>query len=228
MIEISATLSFFDYTFKNKELLKNVFLHPSLGFMRSRKNATKDYAFDRLEFLGDRVLGLVIAEILYEKYPDVDEGELSLRSSSLVRMESLYQVAVQSGLKDHIRHELPPHETTGKNLLADAMEAFLAALYLDGGLATVKRFINQYWEAFLEDRTPIIKPAKTSLQEWAHQQKLPSPVYTVVAEDGPKHLPIFDVKVTIPSTSYQAEAQGSSIKQAENLAAYTLMNMLKK
>ena len=226
--EIFPTLTFFDYTFKNVNLLKAVFLHPSLGFMRSKLKEKNEISFDRLEFLGDRVLGLVVAQILFKKYPSLDEGGLSLRSSSLVRMESLYRVCVESGLSLHIQHELPPHEKTGKNLLADAMEAFLAALYLDGGLEVVRKFIHQYFEPLLEDAGRDMKPAKTYLQELAHQKKLAGPIYIVLSQEGPKHAPTFQIEASIPGSSYKTNAFGSSIKEAENLAAIHLLEILKE
>ncbi len=226
---ISPRLTFFDYTFKNVDLLRAVFLHPSLGSIRSKMKEKNAISFDRLEFLGDRILGLVVAQMLFEKYPELDEGGLSLRSSSLVRMESLYRVCVESGLSLHIQHELPPHEKTGKNLLADAMEAFLAALYLDGGLDVVTKFIHLYFEPLLEDAGRDMKPAKTYLQELAHQKNLGGrrPLYTILSQEGLQHLPTFHIEASIQGTEYRASAFGSSIKEAENLAATALLEIIK-
>jgi ribonuclease-3 len=193
--------------------------------MRQKGRKEKDISFERLEFLGDRVLGVIISDLLYQKYPLDDEGNLSLRFSSLVCMETLYDICIHTGLHSYIRHDLPLHEKTEKNLLADSMEAFIAALYLDGGLEVARQFILQYFEPLLENKERTIKPSKTALQEWAHQQKIPSPVYKLISQVGPKHLPTFEVLLEIPETSYQVVAKGSSIKEAENLAAGLLLKM---
>ena len=173
------------HSFEDPQKLQDALTHPSLAGFRQRKKGTMPY--ERLEFLGDRVLGLVIAAWLYEKYPDANEGELAKRHAALVNREALRVVALEIELGQHLR--LARGEEAGaarKNLatLPDAMEAVIGALYLDGGLEAARKFIRRYWQKEIAIEQAPADP-KTALQEWAQGKGLPLPQYKVVEHSGP-------------------------------------------
>ena len=214
------------YAFVKPELLQDALTHPSLAGSKPRKkNSTTPY--ERLEFLGDRVLGLVIAKWLYVLFPDSSEGDLAKRHASLVNRDALRLVALEIGLERHLR--LARGEVISaarKNLatLSDAMEALIGAMYLDGGLEPAERFIHQYWQkATVVEKTP--DDPKTALQEWAQGQGLPLPQYKVVERSGPAHAPKFVIEVTVKGHA-PAQAEGPSKRLAEKAAAKELMGQL--
>lgn len=225
--QVPLEFPFFEYVFKNHDLIKYAILHPSLS-QRRKTHKKKDVDFDRMEFVGDRILGLVIASTLYARYPQADEGELSLRSANLVCMDTLYKICIKCGLDKYIQYDTSGYDPRMiKNLFADAMEAFLAALFLDGGLDVVKKFIHQYWGDLIDNESKPLKRPKTALQEYLHLKKMPAPVYVLMEKDGPPHAPEFTMQVQIPQTNFSATAVASSVKEAENMAALTLLNILK-
>jgi ribonuclease-3 len=148
-------------------------------------------SYERLEFLGDRVLGLIIAKLLFQRFPAEPEGDLARRLAALVRKETLAGGA-----------ENP-------SVLADACEAVIGALYLDGGLAAAERFVLSYWTPFLEAEDTPPQDAKTALQEWAQGRALPLPAYREVARNGPPHEPHFTVEVRVEGHE-PARAQGAA------------------
>lgn len=179
----------------------------------------------RLEFLGDRVLGLVIAEWLFEVFPQEEEGFLARRLAGLVSRASLVEVAGRMGLGDYL--ELPQNAESARlrvldSSLEDACEALIGALYLDGGLAAAQQFIRHYWEPQLKQLPEPPKDAKTSLQEWAQSQGLPLPVYVEKGRQGPAHAPRFLIEVRV-GEDFSALSEGTTKKAAEQLAASTLL-----
>ncbi|MEX0921182.1 MAG: ribonuclease III [Rhodovibrionaceae bacterium] len=186
-------------------------------------------SYERMEFLGDRVLGLVVADLLYHRFSGEDEGALARRFAVLVRRETLAAVAGEIELGKALilaRGEEEAGSQENPAILSDCCEAVIAALYLDGGLEPARRFIAAYWTARLEaDPTPP-KDAKTELQEWAQGQGLPLPRYREVGRHGPAHEPHFTIEVTVEGVS-PAEGSGSSKRQAEQSAAETLLGRAK-
>lgn len=184
--------------------------------------------YERLEFLGDRVLGLLIAEWLLERFPNDREGALSKRLTALVRREALAVVARDMGLGDYLRMS-PGEEAAGgrrnDTILADACEALIGALYLDGGLKAARAFVRREWTNRIDVRdAPPVEP-KTALQEWAQARALALPVYTLSGRDGPDHDPRFRVAVTVVGAG-TAEGEGTSKRAAEKAAASTLLERL--
>lgn len=212
------------HRFRRPELLTQALTHPSVAQTPRERAGT----YERLEFLGDRVLGLVIAKLLFETFPDEPEGDLSPRFTNLVRREGLARVAADIGLGEHVILSRGEEETGGKQnpgILADVLEAVLAALYLDGGLETADRFIRRHWnELMAEDAVPP-KDSKTRLQEWAQGRGLPLPEYRETGRQGPPHTPLFTVQVTLPGKD-PASATGSSKRAAEQKAAAALLEKL--
>jgi ribonuclease-3 len=215
------------HSFAVPELLEHALTHPSLAGFKQRKKGVMPY--ERLEFLGDRVLGLIIAAWLYEKYPQSSEGDLAKRHAALVNREALRVVANEVGLGDHLR--LARGEAASgarKNLatLPDAMEAVIGALYLDGGLKAAEKFIHRYWQNDIAiAEAPV--DAKSVLQEWAQGQGLPLPQYKVLEHSGPAHAPKFVIEVTVKGHP-PATASGDSKRAAQKEAAAALLAMVKK
>lgn len=207
-----------DYRFKNPALLQEALTHPSAVGSDRADN-------ERLEFLGDRVLGLVVADRLLERNPDMDEGGLARALNALVRKEACVKVAKAVGLDQVIWMDEGEERSGGrkkKGVLGDACEALIAAIYLDGGLEAARRFILSEWnEAF--DKAEVIRAdAKTALQEWAHAKHKETPVYDVLARQGPDHDPLFRIKVSV-GKSLEAEGEGRSKRAAESEAAALLL-----
>lgn len=204
------------YTFQDQDLLKKALIHPS--HTRSRKVSD----FERLEFLGDRVLGLLVAQMVYERYRSEKEGDLARRFAALVCREACLEVARHMQLSAYLKASLG-NISAHSAILADAVEAIIGALYLDGGLDAAAAFIHTYWPALLEkDRRPP-RDAKTALQELAQSKGAGRvPVYKVLDHSGPAHTPTFMVQVSVEEWG-EAVGTGVSKRHAEQMAAKTLL-----
>ena len=212
------------HSFERVQLLERALTHPSVSSDPSYRGG--DY--ERLEFLGDRVLGLVIAEMLFLRFPDEAEGLLARRHAQLVRKETLASVAHDMELGKLMRLEMGEGEHSGRSnpgLLADACEAVIAALYLDGGLEVVKQFIKSNWQQRIEADTAPPSDSKTALQEWAQGRGLPLPKYVEVARSGPPHAPVFTISVEVEG-HLPLEGEGRSKRVAEQDAARRLLDHL--
>lgn len=209
------------YAFTDKALLLRALTHAS--FSGGQSDATKTY--QRLEFLGDRVLALVIADALIERFPKADEGELARRLNHLVRAETCAAIAKQIGLASHVRtDDLDVTKSTraARAVLADVCEAVIAALYTDGGMEPAKRFILTHWQSYMDEEDAARRDPKTALQEWAHVRQKPTPTYRETGRDGPDHAPIFEI--TLEVESYKPViAKGKSKRDAQQLAAKTML-----
>ena len=205
------------HRFAEPALLARALRHPS-GAAQAANN-------QRLEFLGDRVLNMAVAAMLYEAFPREPEGALSQRLSALVRRETLAQVARRLGLGRHLA--LGPGEAAAGGRdnpanLADACEAVIGALHLDGGLPAAERFVRRYWtEAMHAHRAPPRDP-KTLLQEWAQARARGLPLYRTLRESGPAHAPVFEVEAEVEGVG-KAVATGATKRAAEQGAARTLL-----
>ena len=209
-------------SFKDKELIKQALTHPSL----SRKGS--DY--ERMEFLGDHVLGLVIAEELYHRFKDENEGQMTKRLAGLICGETLVKVAKKLMLGDHIRMAQSEESAGGrvnKANLENAMEAVIGAIFLDQGMEVAKRFIISIWRDLIDNMLEPPKDAKSSLQEWAQGRGLPLPEYEVVSTEGAMHAPVFKVKVTVKDEK-PFKGEGLSKRAAEQQAAAKLLEHLSK
>ncbi len=185
---------------------------------------TRVASYQRLEFLGDRVLGVAVAAMLYAAFPEAEEGELSRRLADLVRRESCAAVAEDWGVAGHIR--LGPGERTSAALrnaiLSDICEAVIGAVFLDGGLDAARALVERAFAAQMRaPRRPLQDP-KTTLQEWAQARALPAPLYAERDRSGPDHAPEFVVAVTVAGHA-PAEAKGPSKRIAEQAAAAAFM-----
>ncbi|MEO5335538.1 MAG: ribonuclease III [Magnetospirillum sp. WYHS-4] len=220
-----ATLeSILGHHFARRDLLGLALRHASSLRNRDRRTDTNE----RLEFLGDRVLGLVIAAMLYEGFPDEEEGALARRHTALVRREALARVAETIGLAEHLTMAHGEAETGGRDkptILADGCEAVLGALYLDGGLAAAEGFVRRFWAPLLAEDLRPPKDAKTTLQEWAQGRGLPLPAYREMERSGPDHAPLFVVVVEVEGMP-PTPGSGPAKRAAEQAAAEALLRIL--
>lgn len=209
------------YTFKDPGLLSRALMHSSAVQTRTDSN-------ERMEFLGDRILGLCICEMLYHRFPDEREGDLGYRFTALVRAEALSVVAEKIDLGAYLVMAPGEDDSGGRNnhsILANACEALIAAIYLDAGLTQAQRFIQQYWSELLEKDLKPQKDAKTTLQEWAQGRKKPIPAYVVQGRSGPDHAPVFKIEVQISGLT-SVSGNGTSKRLAEQNAAEKMLNVI--
>lgn len=215
------------YSFDRPGLLADALTHPSVAQGRLQRRVTP---YERLEFLGDRVLGLVVAEMLFDRFPDEPEGALARRHAALVRRESLARVALTIDLPRHILLARGEEEAGGRAnpaLLADACEAVIGALFADGGLEPAKAFVTAHWRPLMEESAAPPKDAKTALQEWAQGLGRPLPIYTTIGMDGPPHDPIFLVSVWVEGLD-SVTGSGTSKRVAEQAAAQAMLEKATK
>lgn len=209
------------HRFRDRDLLKRALTHASANANRSN---------ERLEFLGDRVLGLVAAEKLHELYPEDPEGALALKFNALVRREACACAADAARLSDHLILANAEVGSGGRKklaILAGACEAVVAALYLDGGMSAARRFIECYWADTFANLGSDMRDPKTALQEWAQARRdNPStPVYRLLRREGPDHAPRFFVEVGVTGEMPET-GEGNSKREAEQDAAAKLLARL--
>lgn len=201
------------YRFHDGSLLEEALTHVSA--------AGQGRSYQRLEFLGDRVLGLVVSTMLFQTFGDAPEGELSKRLADLVRKESCAAVAREWGLGDELRLGEGEKRTGAKKrdaVLGDSCEAVIGAIFLDGGLEAADKVIRAAWTARMQAPLSVPRDAKTMLQEMVQARRLPVPTYRDVGRKGPDHAPIFEVAVIVQGFP-EVTAQGASKRQAERAAA---------
>ena len=222
--------SLLGHEFKRPDLLREALTHRSAaqGSGRRRAHASNAQASnERLEFIGDRVLGLTMAEWLAERFPREQEGELGRRLAYLVSQPVLAAVAETVGLASVL--SVSPGEAKAgvakqATVLADALEAALGALYLDGGLDAARDFVRRAWHDAMVEQADPPKDAKTALQEWAQKRGKDLPVYEVTGRSGPPHAPAFTVTVTVGAVD--ASGTAGSKRAAEQRAAEALLIQL--
>lgn len=208
------------YSFTDRDLLLRALTHSSFG--EGRKGERN---YERLEFLGDRVLGLMTAEALFNAFDRADEGALAPRLNSLVRKETCADVAKAVGLGDALRMGRSEEKSHGRekvSILGDACEALIAALYLDGGREAVQSFYDAHWGPKIEDLRHKPKDPKSALQEWAAKKGHSVPRYSLTERKGPDHRPHFTVEVQV-SPLDAAIGEGGSKQAAEREAATNLL-----
>lgn len=207
------------HCFTEKTLLLEAITHPSLEGEKS---------YQRLEFLGDRVLGVVISGLIFERFTSDSEGQLSRRFAALVRKETLASISLGLGISPVIKMTETTEKTGGReslSILSDVLEALIGALFVDGGFKKVRDFITGAWGDNLEDKTAAKDP-KSGLQEWAQARGQPLPLYEIVERTGPDHAPSFTIKVSVEGLG-EASAKGSSKQIAETRAAEKLLELAK-
>ncbi len=216
------------YDFSNRALLETALTHASAQKKSARKTAgnAKDNN-ERLEFLGDRVLGLAIADLLIAAFPGEAEGSLAKRHTSLVQQQALVRVAREIGLAEHLKLSTGEMKSGGQKkdkILADAMEALIGAIFLDGGFKAAQDFVARFWKQPLEGQARPPEDAKSQLQEWAQARALPLPEYKTLGKSGSAHAPQFEIEVGVKGHG-KTSAVAASKRVAEKEAA---LKMLRK
>lgn len=220
------------YQFQDKSLLERALTHKSSRYEKSQAEQGVLGDNEQLEFLGDSVLGFIIAEQLFQHYPTMDEGGLSKRKAHLVSAQQLYEAATSLGLGSYLRLGRGEEMSGGRSkraLLADALEALLAAMYLDGGPQVARDFIHRH---IIEDFVAAgaegeskVNDFKSALQERTQQLRLPTPRYSIVKEAGPEHSKVFTVEVRV-GRELASRAEGFSKKAAGQKAAQLVLEQL--
>ena len=208
------------YDFKNRSLIELALTHAS-----ARPSLKPNEDNERLEFLGDRVLGLAIAELLTASFPDASEGELARRYNQLVRAETCAEVAQDWELGKLILMSGGEADSGGrgkKTILANACEAVLGAIFIDGGYAAARDIVHRFWAAELSGYGLATPDAKSVLQEWAQGRRLPLPRYIEIAREGPDHAPHFTAEVQIDGVAPE-RGHGANKRAAEQAAALAML-----
>src|SRR5947209_478271 len=207
------------YTFADKTILDRALTHISAAAPKQGRGGS----YQRLEFLGDHVLGLAVSDMLFRAFPQGDEGELSKRLADLVRRETCADVARTLGLDEGIKlGAVGAPERLRKSVLGDICEAVIGAIFIDGGYQAAAEFVERSWSNRLSKPMRALRDPKTVLQEWAQGRGLPTPTYREVERTGPHHDPRFRIEVVLPGLN-PAEGFGSSKRAAEKAAALELL-----
>ena len=206
------------YNFKDKSILHKALTHKSYN---TNKNNEK------LEFLGDRVLGLIISKKLLEKYPSEKEGVIDKKFANLVNKRTCIIIAKKLNLKKYLYLGASHKnlERSADKILSDSLEAIVGAIYLDGGLKSSEKFILNFWETYINESVVTQIDSKTKLQEYSLKKFKRLPKYTFFKKTGPQHKPIFKTEVEIPE-SKKIIGEGASKKKAQQNAAEKLIKIL--
>jgi len=217
---LAALMDRLGHVFENPALISRALTHTSVD-----AGDGPAASYERLEFLGDRVLGLVVAEMLLEVFPNAVEGELAPRFNALVRRETVAEVARDVGVGPYLRLGIGEEQTGGREkiaILADVGESLIAAIYLDGGLEAASGFIRRQWSPILDRQIEPPRDAKTVLQEWSQARGLGLPEYRETDRTGPDHAPNFTIEVQVSGYA-PAIGFGTSKRDAEQAAAGALL-----
>lgn len=215
-----------DYHFNNPSLLQEALTHPSLCVKRN----DVEFSYERLEFLGDSVIGLVIAEFLIKKFPNEDEGRLAKKKSYLVSGDIVAKIAHDTGLGVAISMTSSEEKSGGRDnlhTLENTLEAIMGAIYLDSDLSVVKKIINRLWESYINLMPPIVTDPKSRLQEFLQKNGYDLPKYEVIGSTGPGHMLTFQIRLKIIGFE-EVIAEGKSKKEAEKEAASLFLKQIEK
>ena len=204
------------YNFKKKLILENALTH---------KSYNNNVNNEKLEFLGDRVLGLTISEKLLEKYPEEKEGVIDKKFANLVNKKTCSLIAKKIDLKKFI-YLGSSHKKLDKSsdkITSDCLEAIVGAIYLDGGLKSAEKFIHHFWEEYLIKSNITLIDSKTKLQEYSLKKFKKLPIYKIISDTGPRHKPIFRIAVKLHNTKFY-NGEGKSKQEAEQNAALLCLN----
>ncbi len=210
------------YRFGDPALLERALTH--ISALKGAQGRAASY--QRLEFLGDHVLGLAVSEMLFAAFPKADEGEMSRRLADLVRRETCAEVARTIDLGPALRLGASEANAGGRArvaILADVCESLIGAVFLDGGYKAAASFVERFWVERMRAPARPLRDPKTLLQEWAQARGLPTPSYREVERTGPHHDPVFRVAVSLPQRE-PAEGKGRSKRSAEQAAAAALLS----
>lgn len=225
--QIQEIQKILNYKFKNNQNLKNSLTHPSIYKNIKSFNKKKYNEFERLEFLGDRVLGLVVASIIFNKYKKYNEGELSKKFSYLVQRDFLYKIALELNLEVFLKFNKQPKNNIrlNKSIFADTIESIIGAIFLDSGFKNSYIFIEKFWGPHIDEIITVDHDPKTQLQEISQKKLKKLPEYKLIKKIGPSHFPKFTVMINALNFK-NITAQGGSIREAEKKAATKILKLL--
>tara|TARA_B100000508_G_C11445402_1_gene271097 strand:+ start:550 stop:1242 length:693 start_codon:yes stop_codon:yes gene_type:complete len=209
------------YQFQDRNLLERALTHSSTG---------DEYNYQRLEFLGDRVVGLVIADALFQKFRGENEGGLAKRHTALVQGSTLAVIGQAHGLNEFIQFSDAEKDAGGhqnENIIGDVVESLLGAIYIDGGYKPAQKVILRLWGDNIETLEKAPQDPKTELQEWVQARQLPLPAYEIISKEGPDHSPMFTIQLTVRGYDVITD-QGPSRRQTEKTVARKMLKILKK
>ncbi len=222
--QVAAFEAILGYHFNHPALLQEALTHASRG----THSESGFFCNERLEFLGDRVLGLLVAAQLFHTFPSEAVGAVAARFAKLVDRDTLHEVAIAIRLEQFLRYVHEHGVPSGRRTvtpLADACEAVIGAIYLDGGLEGARTFVRQHWTRWIHQDIQPRRDAKSKLQEWAQARGLPRPFYREIARSGPAHLPVFKVEVVLEGYA-PVVGEGFSKREAEQAVAQNLLDLI--
>ena len=218
--------SIIEYSFKKKDNLKNSLIHPSSYKDKKNKSINHLYEFERLEFLGDKILGLSVASLIFYKFNDFNEGALSKKLSYLVQRDFLYKIALDLKLDNFLKYSRKKENNrVNKSILADSVESLIGSIFVDGGYNSAFKFIKKFWLPYLNIQESNVQDPKTKLQEISQQKFKKLPEYKLIKKTGPSHSPVFTVSLKVLKMKL-VKASGGSIKEAQKEAAKKTLDLI--
>ena len=215
-----------NFYFKDKENLINALLHPS--YVKDRKNKKINFKsnFERLEFLGDRVLGLSISNLIFIKFKDLNEGDLTKKLSYLVQKIFLYKIALELNLDKIVKYSSKKNNSAMNiAILSDSVESLIGGIYVDSGYMASFKFIKKIWDPYLDIEESNIQDPKTNLQEISQKKHKVLPIYSLIKKEGPSHSPLFTISLKV-SNIKEIKATGKSKQEAEKNAAIKALRLI--
>ena len=213
------------YKFKNSLLLSQSLTHPS--FFKDLSPIDKNNnQFERLEFLGDRVLGLIIAFLIFKNNKNLNEGDLSKKYSYLVQKNFLHKISLELNIDKFLLYNFNKHNTKMLiSIQSDAVESLIGAIFIDGGYEPSYKFVKKFWVPYLNIKISKVHDPKTTLQEISQQKIKKLPEYKLINKKGPSHSPLFTVSLKVLNLN-QIKAEGQSIREAERKAANEALKII--
>ena len=218
--------SIINFRFKVKENLIASLIHPSYLKEKKKIKFESESNFERLEFLGDRVLGLAISSLIFKKFKEFNEGDLTKKFSYLVQKEFLFKISQKIKINKILKYSYKKENVAmNKSILSDAVESLIGAIYVDSGFAASYKFVKEIWGPYLHVESSIYQDPKTYLQEISQKVNKLLPKYTLIKKNGPSHSPIFTVSLEVLNLKL-IKASGNSKREAEKNAATIALKLL--
>ena len=215
-----------EYSFKDKENLRNSLIHPSSYKDKKIRPINHLYEFERLEFLGDKILGLSVASLIFYNFNDFNEGELTKKLSYLVQRDFLYKIALELKLDNFLRYSHKGGNIRmNKSILADSVESLIGSIFVDGGYNSAFKFIKKFWSPYLNLQESNEQDPKTKLQEISQQKFKKLPEYKLIKKTGPSHFPVYTVSLKVLKMKL-VKASGGSIREAQKEAAKKILDLI--
>ena len=214
------------FTFKNKENLLKALIHPSYILEKKDYKVSFHNEFERFEFLGDRVLGLAIASLIFNKYKTFNEGALTKKLSYLVQKDFLYKIAIQLKINEFLKFTYKKdNERMNFSILSDSVESLIGGIFIDSGYLSSLKFIKNIWDPYLDLKESNKRDPKTKLQEITQYKYKTLPIYKLIEKKGPSHSPIFTISLKVVKLKL-IKSSGTSKKEAEKKAALIALDII--